>query len=783
MSNVKAAVRVEEAFAHNTPPIQLPVLRSDAFNLNEWRWKLKALMQLCKCLIESTSNVFWSSVCLRPQILKELDVAFSRFPFFVDVKYGGLFQHLELKSTVCDAYSKFFIVFLRLFGSFEREGVSREVFRDFVLKHRILNAKRLALYCGFFAKNYGTCVRKIVSRLRQIVPELFDITVECDNALLDIINNLYKLADFMNARSNGGEHRKLDEIHESVNQIYQWRREIVGWNELFRLVVDYRPSNKLVLEIPEVFGVLNQRLDSRVCLNLTVGSEELIHGLIRGLNHLKQSFTQIYLRFYENYTDEEEKIALIHGLIESPELMARMALELREQLSGLLEKSKDKKSVSAIRSAIDFAYTRKLSDVMQRLHEHHLLDSLGQTPEDSVKEHVQDLAKILPYSKEFLHLALRHFGYNHELTLKNLLEPTTLPFEMRILLHDTQTISAAPPSTYGTVQVDDLCVEDSDIEDEPTETAVNGQTDPNDLAALFTATPGTSTHSAKLAPKLSEKELKRKKMEEGIRCLAERYGDVLNLSELQMLVEQMNRPKSKEETVNVDGKKFAKLYKNNPDDEVNEEDRAILRKKLDEMHFEDDVDSDDEYKKMKLEEKFRTEVGQSGRFNRKQPTELVADDYDDECDDTYDQPLLNLAENAVVDDTRESRQRMAILGPLGLTPQLRNNFNRSATSTISRPPSALSTATVQMINELIHLNNNRDRQNRNPKLKTKKTEQQKPKAAQKPENERQPTAASVRQPTSGNGYTGGRARMNKERHKGQNKQRGADRKLQRANPF
>ncbi|KAI6206066.1 CUE domain-containing protein [Aphelenchoides besseyi] len=783
MSSVKAAVRIEEVFAHNTPSIQLPILRSDGFNLNEWRCKLKALMQLCKCLIESTSNVFWSSICLRPQILKELDVALSRFPFFVDVKSGGLFQHLELESNVCDAYSKFLIVFLRLFGSFEREGVSREVFRDFVLQHRILNAKRLSLYCGFFAKNYGVCVRKIVGRLRQIVPELFNIVVECDNALLDIINSSYKMADFMNARSNGGEYRKFDEVHESVNQIYQWRREIVGWNELLRLSVDYRPSNKLTLEIPEMFGVLNQRLDSRVCLNSTVVSEELMHGLTRGLNHLRQLFTQIYLRFYENYTDEEEKIGLIHGLIESPELMARMALQLREQLSGLLEKSKDQKTVSAIRSAIEFAYARKLSEIMQRLHEHHLLDSLGQTPEDSVKEHVQDLAKILPYSKEFLHLALRHFGYNHELTLTNLLEPTMLPFEMRILLNDTKMISAAPPSTTGTVQVDDLCVEDSDIEDEPTETAADRQTDPNDLTALLTATPGTSTRSTTSAPKLSQKELKRQKMEERIRRLAERHGDALNLSELQKLVEQMNRPKSKEETVNVDGKKFAKLYKNNPDDEVNEEDRAILRKKLDEMNFDDEVDSDDEYKKMKLEEQFRTEVGQSGRFNRPQRAEVVADDYDDECDDTYDQPLFNLAENAAVDETRESRQRTSILGPLGLTQQQRHHFNRPTTSTASRPPSAASTATVQMINELVHLNNNRDHRSRNPKLTMQKRNNKKAKAAEKPENERQPTAASVRQSTSGNGYTGGRARMNKERHKGQNKQRGADRKLQRANPF
>ena len=42
--------------------------------------------------------------------------------------------------------------------------------------------------------------------------------------------------------------------------------------------------------------------------------------------------------------------------------------------------------------------------------------------------------------------------------------------------------------------------------------------------------------------------------------------------------------------------------------------REILHQQLDELHFSDQDISDDEYRKFKQEEKFRTEVGQSGRF-------------------------------------------------------------------------------------------------------------------------------------------------------------------------
>ncbi|KAI6217126.1 CUE domain-containing protein [Aphelenchoides fujianensis] len=789
MSIPKAPIRIEQIFAHDTPPIGLPVLRCDASNLAEWKAKLNGIVRLCTCLIDSASNVFWSSVALRPKILEELETAIVRFPFFADVEEGGLFFRLGLESLLSDAYVKLWVVFLRLVVTFEREGVSREIFRELVLEKKILTLRRLSLFCGFFAQNYALVVRKVVGRLRQTVPELFDLAVEGSRSLIQITDGLHQMAAFLNARSSGGERRNFDEVHADVDQLHEWRRSIVAWSEAFRLLPDFRPPHELLAAVPECMEDLNQCFDDHTLANLSIGSEGLMHGLPRAVNHVKQAFTHLFVRFYENYQEEEEKIGLLHGLSESPELLVRLADELREQLGSMLKKSPDQKVNAAIKRAVDQAYTRKLNQVIQRLNERGLLEGLNLVQERTMVEQLDELSALLPYSREFLHLALRHFGYDHEATLQKLLEPAQLSFELRVLIRDSKLLQAAPHEDQAGVLLDD-CVPtaDSDIESEPEDANADPDrpTDPT-LAALL----GEPSSSGRPAPFVSEKEKQRKRTEDRLRRLVERAGNALHVDDIQLLVERMHQPKKEEEVVQVDGKKFAKLYKTNPDDEIAQEDREVLRKKLDELHFEDDdLDSDDEYRKMKLEQQFDTEVGRSGRFNRPAAQQLAtADMYDDEGDDTYGklhQSMLNLAEGATVDEAKESERNVKPLGPLGAGPA---NFKAGSGG---RPQS--NAAPKHARPKPLSSSDQRVRapapQSSKPKppQRAPQSQPQPQKAPEQPkkekeEGERKPTAASNRQPNSRGGYTGGKARQNKEQHKGKNKQRGADRKMQRANPF
>ena len=85
--------------------------------------------------------------------------------------------------------------------------------------------------------------------------------------------------------------------------------------------------------------------------------------------------------------------------------MLRVNDQLREQLGPLLQKTPKKQQAAAIRRSADGAYARKAGEIVQRLREQRALESLGQVDEE-LKQQIDELEALLPYSREFLHVRL-----------------------------------------------------------------------------------------------------------------------------------------------------------------------------------------------------------------------------------------------------------------------------------------------------------------------------------------------------------------------------------------
>jgi hypothetical protein len=96
-------------------------LRCDLVNISQWISKANSTSQLLDNLINAPSNVFWSSVALRPQILEELDKVLERLPFVSELEEGGLFVNTDIAPLVTDLYAKLWVVFLRLTVNNESE--------------------------------------------------------------------------------------------------------------------------------------------------------------------------------------------------------------------------------------------------------------------------------------------------------------------------------------------------------------------------------------------------------------------------------------------------------------------------------------------------------------------------------------------------------------------------------------------------------------------------------------------------------------------------------------
>lgn len=257
-------------------------------------------------------------------------------------------------------------------------------------------------------------------------------------------------------------------------------------------------------------------------------------------------------------------------------MLVRVADKLHDQMGTLFQRSKLKDIVTKVRGAVDQANAKKAREIIESLREQGLLRNLGTFNSKDIEEKVEELMTILPYSKEFVHLVLRFYGYDHETALARLIEPDSLPFQLRILIKDTSLLPSGEP-TRTTIHLDDvyqglffaqlfktnlLSLEsDNDSEPEDNIGGDSSKSDANDLIALLTSAPKPSSSDNK--PVLTAREQRLKRTEERLKKLMERSTDTLNMAQLHVLVEAMNKEQERktEKVVEIDGKTFTKFYK------------------------------------------------------------------------------------------------------------------------------------------------------------------------------------------------------------------------------
>ncbi|CAD5220824.1 unnamed protein product [Bursaphelenchus okinawaensis] len=786
MFNLAADVRIEEQFASTAPEILLPFVKPDGSNLNQWIARAEGLLKLLQAMVASTSNVFWSSICLRPNFMREIDSASVNFPFFEDLQDGNLLKRAGQSRLVVNLYQNLWILFIRICVSWESEGISEENFKKLLVeKHKIVTLERIRLACGLFSKNFYEVLKKIVIKLRKTVPALFNTVQkeldEAGNQLETLAIEIRSLHNELASKST----RNTKKVIEVLQVMHTARRRIFSWSEFLRILPEVRCSDDMANIIAETTQTVDDTLNHRVIMNLGAESVEISISLTRERAALLQALTHLFVRFFER-SDESERIDLLFGLRDQTALMSRLEdrLKIKEKLPYLIEKTGMGDHGAIIKREIDKALEQKSKEIVVSLESEGLLAHLGEFSNPVVQENVLTLKDIVPYTTEFLHLVFRHFAYDMEKAIAALMEPdNSLPFNLRILMRDSSNLKAAKPSKRQQLLLKEVYEQDSEAESDHEDDADAASKAQNiDIVSLLTA-PIASSSTSK-APILTEKEIKQQKMEEKLAKLMKKSGDLFNLRHLHGVVEKMQQIKMDQKSVvNVGGKKFAKFRKEQIDDELDEEDRNVIKQHANAYKYELS-DEDDQDGRLDLDEKFRAEVGATGRFNRGQVVAISTKNYadeEDEYDDTYDDVNIAVDERSRIPEERHKATEMGYEGTAGSIPQggyaaehqrRADQSNKKIPDVPRRQPVTVEKAPKQ-----------------NP-MKIPRTDQQQqskagPQGNPQPKSQKQ----SALQPgTSGaqtkkDGYTGGKQRLNKERNKNKHKQRGADKKMARANPF
>ncbi|CAD5228323.1 unnamed protein product [Bursaphelenchus xylophilus] len=785
MINLAASVRIEEQFASTVPEILLPVAQPDASNLSQWIVRAEALSNLFQSLVTSNSNVFWSTICLRPVILREIDHTLANFPFFEDLEDGSILRRAGQTKKIVNIFQNLWIVFVRLTVNWESEGVSEEEYKNKAAEHKIITLERLRLASGLFSKNFPEVMKRIIARIRKILPSLFN-SVQKD--LEEFQNHLQTLSIEVRSTHNRistHEPRKTENVLEFLATLEGYRRRIFSWSEFLRFFPEIRCSEEMAGIIAEASQVIDESLNSRIVMNLGAESQEIAISLTRQKAAVLQALTHLFVRFYER-SDETERIELLFGLRDQSTLLCRLEdrLKIKDKLPYLIEKSQMPDHGAIIKREIDKAMEKKSREVVENLENSGMLAHLGDFINPVVQENVGTLKDIVPYSTEFLHLVFRHYGYDLEKSIAALMEPDqNLPFNLRLLLKDSSNLKAAKPSQRQQINLKEIYEQDSEADSDHEDDADAAQKAQNiDIVQLLT---GPVSSKAPLGPVLTEKEIKQRKIEEKLNKLMKTSGDLFNLRHLHGVVEKMQQIKSDQKiTVNVGGKEFAKFRKGAIDDELDEADRTAIKEKSTAYKYELS-DEDDEDGRYDLDAKFRDEVGASGRFNRGEVVAVSTRhfvDEEDEYDDSYDDVKIAVDENARIPEERHKASEYGYEGTQASGPaggyaeehERRQKLNKYNIPELNRPNANRPPEKAPKIYVA-----------RPPRTDQKQQSQAGPSGNPQPRSQKtsafQPTAATSA--TKKDGYTGGKQRLNKERNKNKHKQRGADKKMARANPF
>uniref|UniRef100_A0A915CRL7 CUE domain-containing protein n=1 Tax=Ditylenchus dipsaci TaxID=166011 RepID=A0A915CRL7_9BILA len=469
---------------------------------------------------------------------------------------------------------------------------------------------------------------------------------------------------------------------------------------------------------------------------------------------INQSGVHLFKTFYRlKALSEKDRFRLIYNNLSNREFLVRLDddIRIKEELFKFV-KSKvcTKDHEKHVVKALDEAYYEKAISVKTALMQRQILQDIGKLKDAQIESAVKSLEDLLPeFSREQLHLCLRHFDYDLEKTTNAIMEMKDgLPFELRILMKCKDRFDDLTPARVLIQQFWDSGETDSNA-------LCEKLNQPEKISSLFNLKPipAKKMVNDENETKIESESQRSKKLEK----LMMKYDGLFDMSGVQTAISSINKAKktdvSKVEAFEVDGKLLVKqsaVQRQLLQPGVTADEKAAIRESYNRYQYELSED-DDEDGRHDLDARFAEE------------TTAALDD--DEYDDTYDDPRTFAAElvGSEGEDEKEaskpsgSRQQNVETGKYN-QPAVSANLPKAWTNTANRQnqPHASSRGGGTAGTSSPRGGN----------------------VSAAPGNVNRQTASNNPPPSqsSSTNYTGGRSRQVKERNKGKMQQRGADKK-------
>ncbi|KAI1720972.1 activating signal cointegrator 1 complex subunit 2 [Ditylenchus destructor] len=759
----------------------------DNDSVEEWLSVSEQIDSQLERFITYKPRQFWSTLVHTRTMVHMLE---SCLDFYIKTAYFNESDcyvsstNERVKDAFLRIYMRVLMAYLRIMANLEGEGIIEGIFGHIIYSNKIITIDVLVKLCGVYGADNKQVLSVLMQKIFSIQPgfkkdlETFfsstnNFLERCRKSIANIV------AD---AESNTSETTQTTELIKLLDNCSNVFLSLAAFIDVFQ---PSQQQKSVSVNIAIFVDHLANTLTDLNIVNLSTNTEMSIgtcaNILAKKRSRVLQTALHLYKTiYYSSSMDGQHRFRMIYDNLNRKEFIIRLddTINIENELSICQQNGVcTKDHVRTTMREVNEAYASKANKIKTDLMRKQILQAIGNPKDRQIDQTLQSLEDLLQdYSRQQLHLCLRHYDYDLEKATNALMEKQDMPFELRVLLRQKSQLADVERNS-----VHIFAFSDADHITEPS-TSEKQKMSAKASAISFDLTPMSVKPVVEEVSKDAEQSdaKKRARLSE----LLKKYEGTFDMTGVRTAIDSLEKAKNGAATdlIELDGKVMVKRDVNRRqlnDPDMSQEEKAALREKYKRYCYEMS-DEDDEDGRYDLDARLAEAVGQSGRFNkpREQQAQVAiakASVEDDEYDDTYDDCLENFSADIAASNYYESSEREN--RSAGQKAEL--NTHESSHERSNGPPSAAVRQNQQHRGNNPMIFHNRGSSNRGRGTPANANrEQRQGNTSQQQGSSRQgkaPSNTTTGGPSS-SGYTGGRARQTKERHKGKMQQRGADRK-------
>ncbi|MFH4976589.1 hypothetical protein AB6A40_003298 [Gnathostoma spinigerum] len=412
----------------------------DDLELRSWMSNWSDFDKICDMILSLPSDVFWSMVVHDEKVVRLIDNFCESFPWSWETTRLELYlkRNDAVTLVASTVFKKILFILLRAVLPNENRVNDEDSFLRIIYDYRIITVDRLVNVAGVYDGCCEDAVRALFERTIVRQP-LFASDLSAYSAQL--------------VRSLEGARDNLRFfVLECVNEgngtkIMSHLAECTRYLEAAMLLFKYCPSSKKHLVDCDLAVVIPALVEDFTNHLTPASLQSMVTSVVDfPISQYLQAFDQLRMSAWNLFnviiTDKEcwsskTVVAIQNGLLyENFIYYYNILFPIDSVIAELLAKGFcDSASVAHIQSCLGVVSSSEENKLIEKLRNQGLLQSLGSSTVGEVQTKIKDILELLPhFSPQFIHLCLRHFGYDQESTVNALLGKFFLPLELRALL-------------------------------------------------------------------------------------------------------------------------------------------------------------------------------------------------------------------------------------------------------------------------------------------------------------------------------------------------------------